>query len=76
MKSLLEMLDPSGFSSQFGMVRQPEPTAIPDPPLRPDYADVIHSDNLGIEEINDSVLEAEIMGGLPRMSYPLPLEPR
>lgn len=47
-----------------------------DPPGRPDMADVIDMQNLSIEEISDSVLEAEVKGGLPRMEYPLPLEPR
>lgn len=69
-RSLLEMLDPQGFASQFDTVRKPD---LPDPPGRPDMADVIDMDNLSIEEINESVLEAEINGGLPRMEYPLPL---
>ena len=76
MKSFLELLDPAGFASQFGLVRKPDPTVIPDPPIRPDYADVLDHDNTSIEEINDSVLDAEFQGVLPRMSYPLPLDPR
>jgi hypothetical protein len=76
MKSFLEVLDPESFVSQFGLVRKPDPTVIPDPPSRPDYADVIDMNNLSIEEINDSVLDAENAGVLSRMAYPLPLEPR
>jgi hypothetical protein len=76
MKSFLEVLDPDGFTLQFGLVRKPDPTVIPDPPSRPDYADVIDMENNSIEEINDSVLDAENAGVLSRLAYPLPLEPR
>lgn len=76
MKSFLEVLDPAGFASQFGLVRKPDPTVIPDPPSRPDYADVLDHDNNAIDEINDSVLDAENAGVLSRLKYPLPLEPR
>lgn len=72
-KSFLEILDPSNFASQFGLVRKPDTISIPDPPSRPDYADVLDHDNLSIEEINDSVLDAENAGVLSRMAYPLPL---
>jgi hypothetical protein len=75
-RSFLEVLDPDSFVSQFGLVRKPDATVIPDPPSRPDYADVLDHDNLSIEEINDSVLDAENAGVLSRLEYPLPLEPR
>lgn len=74
MRSLLEMLDPNGFTQQFDMVRKPDPVSIPDPPGRPDMADTIDHDNNAINEINESVLDAEINGGLPPMAYPLSLE--
>jgi hypothetical protein len=73
MKIFLEVLDPAGFASQFGLVRKPDPTVIPDPPSHPDYADVLDMNNLSIQEINDSVLDAENAGVLSRMAYPLPL---
>lgn len=76
MKSFLEVLDPAGFVSQFGLVRKPDPTVIPAPPSRPDYADIIDMENTSIEEINGSVMDAENAGVLSRMAYPLPLEPR
>ena len=76
MKSFLEVLDPQSFASQFGLVRKPDSTVIPNPPRRPDYADVLDFDNNAIEEINDSVLDAEFQGVLSRLEYPLPLEPR
>lgn len=76
MKSLLEMLDPQGFASQFGNVRATERTPIPAIPMpglsaweRPDYADVILMDNEGAEDVRDSVLLAEEVGDLPRMDY-------
>jgi hypothetical protein len=75
-RSFLGVLDPAGFASQFGLVRKPEPAVIPDPPSRPDYADVLDHENTSIEEINDSVLDAENAGVLSRLEYPLPLEPR
>lgn len=73
MKSFLEVLDPAGFVSQFGLVRKPDPTVIPDPPSWPGGLDVLDMNNLSIEEINDSVLDAENAGVLSRMAYPLPL---
>lgn len=57
-------------------LRMPEPQIIPDPPGRPDMADVLMLGNEGIEEVNDSVLDAEFDGVLRRLDYPLPLEPR
>lgn len=76
MKSLLEMLDPSGFASQFGTVRATEPTPIPAIPMpglsaweRPDYADVILMDNEGMEDVRDSSLDAEALGQVARMDY-------
>lgn len=74
MKSLLEMLDPQGFSDQFDMMGKPDPVSIPDPPGRPDMADTIDMGNNAIEEINDSVLEAEYAGELRKMEYQLSLE--
>lgn len=76
MKSLLEMLDPQGFASQFGTVRATEPTPIPAIPMpglsaweRPDYADVILMDNEGMEDVRNSVVSAEAAGEITPMKY-------
>lgn len=68
--SLMEWLHPECFALKYGSVRKPEPTVIPYPPSRPDYADVIDMENNSIEEINDSVLDAENAGVLSRLEYP------
>lgn len=50
MKTLMDWLNPAAVVDQFNTVRKPEPSAIPDLPARPDYADTITHSNGDIEE--------------------------
>jgi len=56
----------------FGSVRAVEPTPIPDPPMRPDSMDVLLLGNEAIEEVAQSVEDAEASGKLERMRYARP----
>lgn len=73
MNTLMDWLNPAAVVDRFDTVRKLD---LPDPPGRPDMADVLMLGNEGIEEVNDSVIDAEFAGVLRRLDYPLPLEPR